>query len=107
MSREMIRQTGMAINSSEPCAAAVETSRGDRRHARHRGIALTVVSAGLTRVVSLVTALISVPLTIHYLGAERYSLWVTASASLALFRISRFRVVQRPAEYDCPESRSR
>jgi O-antigen/teichoic acid export membrane protein len=34
--------------------------------------------------ISFFASFVSVPLTIHYLGAERYSLCVTASASLAL-----------------------
>jgi O-antigen/teichoic acid export membrane protein len=44
----------------------------------------TALSAGGARGVSFLTMVISVPLTVNYLGAERFALWVTISSTLGL-----------------------
>jgi len=55
-----------------------------RSKERYRRVALsTVVSAGAKGVVVL-TTLVSVPLTVGYLGPERYGLWMTISATIAM-----------------------
>jgi len=51
------------------------TSEG-RSNERFRRAALTTVSAGGARAISLLAALISVPLTFRYLGPERYGIWM-------------------------------
>ena len=54
--------------------------KSSRRYKR----ALTSSGAGaLAQIVQLATALITVPLTLHYLGGERYGLWMTLT-SLAI-----------------------
>ncbi len=55
---------------------------GDRRRERNRRAILTASSNFFAQGVGLLTSLISVPLTIHYLGKERYGLWSTISALL-------------------------
>ena len=60
------------------------TTEQSRASERHRRVALTAIASALAKVISVGTALISVPLTLHYLGAERYGLWMTIS-SLAAF----------------------
>ncbi len=47
---------------------------GDRRYKR---IASAVVSGGAARVLSSLLTLISLPLAVRYLGAERYGVWAT------------------------------
>jgi O-antigen/teichoic acid export membrane protein len=51
---------------------------------RYRGIFLGGGFAGLSKFVSLVTVAISAPLTVAYLGAERYGMWMTISSLIAL-----------------------
>lgn len=51
---------------------------------RYRRIALTVATSGVNRGLAIVTSLISVPLSFHYLGAERYGLWMTISSTVGL-----------------------
>jgi O-antigen/teichoic acid export membrane protein len=51
---------------------------------RHRRAALTAGASALAKVVSVGTALVSIPLTLHYLGAERFGLWMTISSLVAL-----------------------
>jgi len=51
-----------------------------RSNERHRRIALTAIASAAAKALSVLTLLISVPLTIHYLGTERYGLWMTISS---------------------------
>jgi O-antigen/teichoic acid export membrane protein len=47
------------------------------RDARYRRIATAVLSGGAARVLSSLITLISLPLAVRYLGAERYGVWAT------------------------------
>jgi O-antigen/teichoic acid export membrane protein len=51
-----------------------------RSKERYRRVALTALSSGGAQVISVITMLISVPLTLHYLGSERYGMWMTISS---------------------------
>lgn len=55
----------------------------NRSQERHRRIAVTALSSAAAKGVSILTAFISVPLTVDYLGAERYGLWMTISSIIA------------------------
>jgi O-antigen/teichoic acid export membrane protein len=55
-----------------------------RARERDRRIALTTGASIGARAVSLLTVLISVPMTANYLGVERYGLWATIASFLAL-----------------------
>ena len=47
-------------------------------------MALTSLVSALARGIAILTSLISVPLTVKYLGPERYGMWMTASSVIAL-----------------------
>ena len=51
---------------------------------RYRRVALTAISYAGARGVSMASILIAVPLTLHYLGSERYGLWMTMSAIVGM-----------------------
>lgn len=53
------------------------TTPEDRSKERYRRIALTMLTSIGVRGISTLTALITVRLTVNYLGSERYGLWVT------------------------------
>lgn len=55
-----------------------------RSRERYRRIFLTGLTAVAARGVGIITALVSVPLTLHYLGVERYGLWMTISTTIAM-----------------------
>lgn len=55
-----------------------------RSKERHRRIVLAALTSMVTKGVALLTMLISVPLTVGYLGAERYGLWMTISSVIAI-----------------------
>src|SRR2546422_2066828 len=59
-------------------------TREGRSLERYRRAVLTTASSGAARGISLVAMLISVPLTVRYLGNERYALWVTISSIINL-----------------------
>lgn len=52
----------------------------DRARERVRKASLTTFAAMLARVLSMVTPLITVPLTFQYLGLERYGMWQTIAS---------------------------
>lgn len=55
-----------------------------RGRERYRRVVLTALSSAGAKIISLVTMLISVPLTLHYLGPERYGMWMTISSVIAM-----------------------
>jgi len=59
------------------------TSEG-RASERHRRIMFSALASALAKIISVTTALISVPLTLHYLGSERYGMWMTISSLAAI-----------------------
>jgi O-antigen/teichoic acid export membrane protein len=56
-----------------------------RSRERHRRVVLSASAAATAKFVSVATALISVPLTLHYLGPERYGMWMTMSSLIVMF----------------------
>lgn len=56
----------------------------DRSRERYRRAALTIATSAVARGIAIVTALISIPLTVHYLGTDRYGFWVTLTSFTAL-----------------------
>lgn len=54
-----------------------------RSKERYRRVCLTAAGSIVSKGVTALTGLISVPLTVHYLGVERYGLWMTISSLIA------------------------
>lgn len=61
----------------------VSTDEG-RSKERYRRVLLTALAALAARGIGIAVSLISVPITLNYLGTERYGLWMTISSVLAL-----------------------
>ena len=61
----------------------LSTPQGRARD-RLRRIGLTSIAATSARGIAVATAFFTVPLTLHYLGAERYGMWSTLSSLIAL-----------------------
>jgi len=65
--------------------SAFDTSTSEgRSQERHRRILFSTLTAVSAKVVAIATQLISVPLTLHYLGVERYGMWLTISSFIAI-----------------------
>ena len=72
-----------AMSSSDPA---------HRSAARHRRAAVTGITSGISRAVRIGVTLITIPLTLHYLGNERFGLWMTISSVLAMAGFADFGV---------------
>jgi O-antigen/teichoic acid export membrane protein len=57
---------------------------------RYRRAALTGATASISKIVSLGISIITVPLTFHYLGAERYGMWMTISSFVMMLTFADF-----------------
>ena len=60
------------------------TTAEGRSHERFRRASLSAAASAAAKGIALVTSLVSVPLTLGYLGAERFGVWMTLSAIVAL-----------------------
>ncbi|AIE86672.1 polysaccharide biosynthesis protein [Fimbriimonas ginsengisoli Gsoil 348] len=56
----------------------------DRGKQRVKRATLVAFSALLVKLVSAVSLVVTVPLTVHYLGPERYGVWMTVSSFVAM-----------------------
>ena len=56
----------------------------DRSLYRYRNIILTGSTAAMVKIFTSLIGLVTVPLTVNYLGSERYGVWMTMSSFLAL-----------------------
>ena len=61
-----------------------------RSQERYRRIALSALAGAGGRGVTILTTLVTVPLTLHYLGAERYGMWLTMASLIAFLGLSNF-----------------
>ncbi len=72
-----IRLTPFDISSAE--------GRADERYRR---IALTTLTQVAAKGINILTALVSVPLALGYLGTERYGMWLTISSFIVILRFA-------------------
>jgi O-antigen/teichoic acid export membrane protein len=82
LSRPLSRLRGLlSLVRLQPYETATPAGRARERQRR---IALTALASALARAIGLLTNLITVPLAIGYLGAERYGLWMTIVSLIAM-----------------------
>lgn len=70
--------------------AVNRTPARDERERRSRSVVRGTVSAVLARGLGSLTGIITVPLTVRYLGAERYGVWMTISSVLMFLSFTDF-----------------
>src|SRR5947209_14291294 len=75
----MARLFELAANRSAPT---------DERERRSRGIVRGTAAALVARAIGSLTGIITVPLTVRYLGTERYGAWMTISTILIFLGLS-------------------
>lgn len=59
---------------------------------RYRRVALTGLSLGAAKLISIGSVLITVPITLDHLGAERFGLWMTITAMMSILSFADFGV---------------
>ena len=69
---------------------SASSDHAGRSRDRHRRAALTGGAATLARIVQMGTSFITIPLTLKYLGNERFGLWMTISSVLAMAAFADF-----------------
>ena len=79
--RELIRNAG---------GLRLFRTQNDRSRERYRRAALTGAASIIQRGLTVLISLVSVPLTIHYLGPERYGVWLTISSILVWLALTNF-----------------
>jgi O-antigen/teichoic acid export membrane protein len=65
-------------------------SSGSRGGERYRRAGITASSSFVTKALNVLISFLSVPLTVHYLGAERYGVWLTISSLLTWMSMTDF-----------------
>lgn len=65
-----------------------ENTPDGRSNERHRRIALSAAASALSKVLGMVTALVSIPLALGYLGAERFGIWSTLSSLMVALQFA-------------------
>lgn len=64
--------------------------RSSRGGERYRRAGITASSSFITKALNIAISFLSVPLTVHYLGAERYGVWLTISSLLTWMSMTDF-----------------
>jgi O-antigen/teichoic acid export membrane protein len=65
-------------------------SSDSRGGERYRRAGITASSSFITKALNVLISFLSVPLTVHYLGAERYGVWLTISSLLTWISMTDF-----------------
>lgn len=83
----IVRSVGAQVHRLWSLASAssiVPDSEDGRARERHRRMVLSAMAGTLAKAISIIATLVSVPLTLHYLGLERYGMWMTMTSLFAL-----------------------
>src|SRR5271168_4802514 len=62
----------------------------DRGLERYRRAGITAYASFLSKALTIIISFASVPLTVHYLGAERYGVWLTISSLITWLSMTDF-----------------
>jgi len=62
----------------------------DRGKERYRRAGITAASSVFSKALAVIISFASVPLTVHYLGTERYGVWLTISSLLTWMAVTDF-----------------
>src|SRR5229473_8489442 len=79
----IIEHTRRAVSLLRLQPFDISTAEG-RSQERYRRAGLTALGSLAGKGLSFLTLLISVPLTLHYLGAERFGMWMTISSVITM-----------------------
>lgn len=75
----------MTTSALAEAAVAPHNQNPQESKRRFRGIAAAALTALFGKGTSVVVSVITVPLTVRYLGAEGYGLWITISSAVTMF----------------------
>lgn len=64
------------------------STENSRAKQRHKKVAFSAISSVAAKSIQILTSLISIPITINYLGIERYGLWMTITSVISVLSFS-------------------
>src|ERR1700749_500535 len=70
--------------------AILTKSSANRGLERYRRAGITASSSFIAKALNILISFLSVPLTVHYLGAERYGVWLTISSLITWMSMTDF-----------------
>jgi O-antigen/teichoic acid export membrane protein len=70
--------------------AVLTKSSANRGLERYRRAGITASSSFIAKALNILISFLSVPLTVHYLGAERYGVWLTISSVITWMSMTDF-----------------
>jgi O-antigen/teichoic acid export membrane protein len=76
--------------SFEKLKALLTKSHANRGLERYRRAGITASSSFIAKALNILISFLSVPLTVHYLGAERYGVWLTISSLITWMSMTDF-----------------
>jgi O-antigen/teichoic acid export membrane protein len=68
----------------------LSSSNANRGLERYRRAGITASTSFLSKALTIIISFVSVPLTVHYLGTERYGVWLTISSLLGWMALTDF-----------------
>lgn len=74
-----------SVITLKPFDTSTESGRSQERY---RKVVLSAGSSVFYKVTTVITGLISIPLTVNYLGTERFGLWMVITSVLALMKFT-------------------
>src|ERR1039457_3902858 len=69
---------------------ALTKSSSNRGLERYRRVGITASSSFIAKALNILISFLSIPLTNHYLGSERYGVWLTISSLLTWMALTDF-----------------
>jgi O-antigen/teichoic acid export membrane protein len=81
LARSAVQQVFLVVRPTQMDSLATPAARSSERYRR---VAYSAGAGGVARLVGVGVTLLTVPLTLHYLGPERYGMWLTMSSFVAL-----------------------
>lgn len=75
---------------AEKLKGLLTKTSGSRGGERYRRAGITASSSFITKALNILISFLSVPLTVHYLGSERYGVWLTISSLLTWMTMTDF-----------------
>src|SRR3954466_3751287 len=79
-----------ALRNPRSIGAFLLKKSADRGRERYRRASITASTSFLSKALTILISFVSVPLTVHYLGAERYGIWLTMSSLLTWMAMTDF-----------------
>ena len=76
--------------NAEKLKSVLTKSSANRGLERYRRAGITASSSFIAKALNILISFLSVPLTVHYLGAERYGVWLTISSLITWMSMTDF-----------------